>query len=414
MLETALSAGRAEEAPAARRRFAATIILGHALKHVYISALSTQLMPEVKAGLSLTNAQLGTLASVQQFTGWGSTVASGYLGDRFTNKTALLLGLSLGIMGVSYFVLGVAGSYTVLLGAMLFVGLGPSIYHPPALGALARRFAERRALLISLHGAGGSLGEATGPLLAGALLAFLAWRDLLQVSMLPALAAALLMWTLLRGDGSTAQAGAGSFRAYLSAFRVVLSSRVLLLVCLATGLRSVGQTTTSTFLPVYLKDDLGYSTEVKGLFLALAQVAGISSQPLMGHLTDRFGPKRVLVPALSAMAALLFLVPLAEGQVQLALVILALGAFLFSLHAILLATAAELVSEEMQATAVSLIYASSFIGALAPTVAGLLADAQGLRATFFFSAAMVALAAAVIFLTRLPSRRRRPLRLAGG
>lgn len=413
MVETALSAGRLEEAPAARRRFAATIILGHALKHVYISALSTQLMPEVKAGLLLTNAQLGTLASVQQFTGWGSTVASGYLGDRFTHKTALLLGLSLGIMGVSYFVLGVAGSYTVLLGAMLFVGLGPSIYHPPALGALARRFAERRALLISLHGAGGSLGEATGPLLAGALLAFLAWRDLLQVSMLPALAAALLMWTLLRGDGGTAQPGAGSFRAYLSAFRVVLSSRVLLLVCLATGLRSVGQTTTSTFLPVYLKDDLGYSTEVKGLFLALAQVAGISSQPLMGHLADRFGPKHVLVPALSAMAALLLLVPLAEGQVQLALVILALGAFLFSLHAILLATAAELVSEEMQATAVSLIYASSFIGALAPTVAGLLADAQGLQATFFFSAAMVALAAAVIFLTRLPSRRR-PLRPAGG
>ena len=411
MVETALPAERAADA-AARKRFAATIIFGHALKHVYISALSTQLMPEIKAGLSLTNAQLGTLASVQQFTGWGSTMTSGYLGDRFTNKTAVLLGFSLGIMGVSYFVLGAAGSYSVLLAAMLFVGLGPSLYHPPALGALSRRFADRRALMISLHGAGGSLGEVTGPLLGAGLLAFLVWRDVLQLSLLPALLGAVLMWTLLRGDRGKNGDGAGSFRAYLSAFRAVLSSRVLLLVCLATGLRSVGQTTNSTFLPVYLRDDLGYSAELRGLFLALAQVVGIGSQPLMGHLADRFGHKSVLVPSLMAMALLLLLVPVAEGKLQLALVILALGAFLFSLHAILLSAAAELVSEEMQSTAVSLIYASSFIGALAPTVAGVLADAEGLKATFVFSAVMVALAAVVIFLTNLP--RRPALRLPAG
>ncbi len=390
---------------AGRRRFAATIIFGHALKHLYISALSTQLLPEIKAGLSLTNAQLGTLASVRQFSGWGSTIASGYLGDRFTNKTAMLLGISLGLIGVSYFILGTAESYGVLLAAMLLVGLGPSLYHPPALGALSRRFADRRALMISLHGAGGSLGEVAGPLCAAGLLAVLVWRDVLQLSLLPALVAALLIWTLLRDNAAQGDGSAASFRVYVSAFITVLNQRTLLLICLATALRSVGQSTTSVFLPVYLREELGYSAGLVGLYLSLAQVVGIGSQPLMGHLADRFGHKRVLMPALAAFSLLLLAIPLAEGKLQLALVILALGAFLFSLHAILLAAAAELVSEEMQSTVVSLIYASSFLGALSPTLAGILADAEGLRATFVFASVLVALSAVVLAITRLPARR---------
>src|SRR3989304_281955 len=143
MAEAALPATPAAAAPG-RTRFAATIVLGHALKHLYISSLSTQLLPEIKSSLALSATQLGTLASVQQFSGWFSTMASGYLGDRFTNKTAVLLGLSLGMTGAAYFVLGVAESYGVLLATMLFVGLGPSIYHPPAPGAPPRPSAPLR------------------------------------------------------------------------------------------------------------------------------------------------------------------------------------------------------------------------------------------------------------------------------
>jgi MFS family permease len=388
-------------------RFAATIVLGHALKHLYISSLASQLLPEIKAGLSLSATQLGSLATVQQFSGWFATMTSGYLGDRFAGRTAFLLALSIGMTGASYFVLGSAASYGVALVTMLFVGLGPSIYHPPALGALARRFRERRALMISLHGAGGSLGEAVGPLLAGGLLTILIWRDILQLSLVPALVAAFLIWRLLGSERlEGVEGGATSFTSYLRAFLVLMKNQPLLLICLATALRSVGQTTTSTFLPVYLRDDLGYSAGLRGLYLALAQVVGIGAQPFMGYLADRFGHKRVLVPSLAALAVCLLLIPAAEGKVQLAIVILAMGAFVFSLHAILLSAAAELVSQEMQATSVSLIYASSFIGALSPTLAGVLADEQGLKSVFLFGFVMVALSAVVLAATRLPGHRR--------
>src|SRR3972149_2655188 len=153
-------------ADAHRGRFAAAIVVGHALKHTLTSGLSAVLMPEIKQGLSLSATQVGSLGSVQQFTGWFATMGAGYLGDRFTSKTGLMLAISLGMTGSALLVLGVSQSYIVLLLGMLCMGFGPSMFHPPAVGALSRRFSDRRAFAISLHGTGGSLGEVLGPLVA--------------------------------------------------------------------------------------------------------------------------------------------------------------------------------------------------------------------------------------------------------
>ena len=397
-----------------RVRFGATIVIGHALKHIYLSSLAAVLLPEIKLGLGLSATQVGTLVSVQQFTGWFSTMASGYLGDRFTSKTALLLGVSLGLTGVSYFLLGIAHSSLLLLLAMLVVGVGPSLFHPPALGALSRRFPDRRSFAISMHGTGGSIGEATGPLIAAGLLAFLTYRGVLEISAIPAIVVAFLMWTMLKQDHATVAQGHSSFKQYIGSFGRLLAQRALLLICLVTALRSVGQAMTTTFLPVYLREDLGYSAGLVAVYIAMAQVVGIGSQPLMGFMSDRFGHKRVLVPALSIFAFLFLLVPIADGKVELAFVILALGAFLFSLHAILIAAAAELVPEDMQSTVVSLIYASSFIGALAPTVAGVIGDKYGLESTFLMSAVLVGASAIVLMFTRLPKRQAQSVSISSG
>jgi FSR family fosmidomycin resistance protein-like MFS transporter len=397
----------AEDASGRGRGFAATIIVGHALKHIYISALASTLLPALKEGLALTSTQYGTMATVQQSSSWVSTMTSGYLGDRFTRLTALMLGLSLALTGMSYFVLGVTSSYALLILAMLFVGLGPSIYHPPAIGALSRRFTSARGLMISLHGAGGSAGEATGPLVAAACLWVMSYQTTLQLSVIPALIVAFGMWTLLKNDDVSHDGGDGTFKEYLRAFLRLLRHRPIVMLCTATAFRTVGQATATVFLPVYMKEDLGYSPGLVAAYIAMAQVVGIGSQPLMGHLSDRLGYKRVLVPAMSTYALLLLLVPAADGKVQLGIVILALGTFFFSLHAILIAAATELTEPSMQSTIVSLIYASGFIGALSPTLAGVLGDAYGLKVTFVMASCLVGLSAVTLMLTALPTARAR-------
>ena len=405
--EAALVSDAPLAAASGRNRFAGTIILGHALKHMYVSGLAAVLLPDIKEGLALSSTQYGTLATVQQTSSWGSTMTSGYLGDRFTRLTAIMLGLSLALTGISYFVLGSASSYAMLLPAMLLVGVGPSLYHPPAIGALTRRFSSARAFWISMHGAGGSLGEATGPLIAGGLVTVLFYQDVLKLSLIPALIGAFAMWTLLKNDSAQHAAGTASFKQYLSSFIKLLRHRTILLICTATAFRTVGQATETVFLPVYLREDLGYSAALVAVFISMAQVVGIGSQPLMGLLSDRLGYKRVLVPSLTIFALLLLLIPVADGKLQLAIVILLLGTFLFSLHAILISAASELTEQSMQSTIVSLIYASSFVGALSPTMAGVLADSTGLKSTFLLAAALVGISAAILTLTNLPQARGR-------
>ena len=142
-----------------RNQLAATVVLGHAIKHIYNSALQSILLPEIKIGLGLSATQFGTLAFSRQATGWVTTVGAGYLGDRFANRASLMLGISLTLMGVSYIFAGYAPNYWVMFIAMLLVGIGPSLYHPPAIGALSRRFPDKRGFAISLHGTGGSVAR---------------------------------------------------------------------------------------------------------------------------------------------------------------------------------------------------------------------------------------------------------------
>jgi FSR family fosmidomycin resistance protein-like MFS transporter len=399
---TAAVAAGEPHADTARGRFAAVIVLGHAVKHMLTSGVPAVIIPEIKRALALSDTQVGSLGSVQQVSGWIATMGAGYLGDRFTRKTGLMLGVSLSIVGFSLVLLGTARSYVMLLVAMLCMGFGPSMFHPPAVGALARRFADRRAFAISLHGAGGSIGEVLGPLVAAGLLALLYWRNVLRVEAIPAIIAAVLMFTLLKA-GPAADGGAPpSFRGYLRSFASLLQRRALVLLLLASACRSVGQATTTIFLPIYLREELAYPATLVGVYISMSQLAGIGSQPVMGLLSDRFGHKAVILPALVIFAVLLALVPFANGKVTLAVVILALGFFLFSMQSVLTAAAIDLAGHEVQATVVSLIYASGFVGSLAPTVAGVLSDRYGLPSTFYMSAAVAAVAVIIVAVTKLP------------
>lgn len=395
-------AARGPRADAGRGRFAAVVVGGHAIKHMLTSGVPAVLIPEIKRDLALSGTQVGSLGSVQQVFSWVATMAAGYLGDRFTRQTRLLLALSLAIVGGSLMLLGVAQSYLMLVVGMLCLGFGPSMFHPPAVGALARRFPDRRAFAISLHGTGGSIGEVTGPLVAAGLLVLLSWRGVLRVEVVPALVAAVFLFTLLNERAATADGAPPSFRRYLGSFAALLRQRPLVLLLLVTASRSVGQATTTIFLPLYLREDLAYSPALVGVYIALSQLAGIGSQPLMGLLADRVGHKAVIVPALVIFAVLLGLVPLAGGKVALALVILGLGCFSFSMQSVLTSAAVDVAGHEVQATVVSLIYASSFVGSLAPTVAGVLADRYGLPSTFYLSAAAAATAVVFLAVTRLP------------
>lgn len=384
-----------------RNRLAVTVVLGHAIKHIYISGLQTILLPEIKFGLGINATQLGALAFSRQVTGWVTTVGAGYLGDRFANRASLMLGISMALMGVAYFLSGSVDSYVLMLGAMLLVGIGPSLYHPPAIGTLSRKFPDKRGFAISLHGTGGSFGEVMGPLVTAGALTLLVWQDVLRASLFPALGAAVLIWSMMR-NVPVHDTGASSTGEYFRSIGLLLKNGRMGILVGVTSLKSMGQAVIQIFLPVYLREDLELSAARVATYLALAQIVGLFVQPAMGHYSDRFGRKVVLVPAMTAMGILFFALTYADPGVQLVITIVAAGAFLYSLHTIFIAAAMDVAGGEVQSTVVSLIYGASFLGTLSPVFAGLIADKFGTHITFVFGGSIVLLATVVLAFTKLP------------
>ena len=78
-----------------------------------------------------------------------------------------------------------------------------------------------------------------------------------------------------------------------------------------------------------------------------------------------------------------------------------MGAFLFSIMAILLASAVDLVQKEVQAVTVSLVFGASVVASsFSPAIAGVLGDAFGVKAAFIWASGIVLAAALLAGVTR--------------
>lgn len=393
---------RRDGTPAGATRLLLGVVAGHGIKHVFNAGFYV-LLPEIKAALGLSNAAIGTLSTVRAITGGLANAPAGYLADRYAAHMAVMLAGILVVIGLLQLALANAIAYWQVVVCASLINVLLTAWHPPALGTLAKVFARRRGFAIALHGTGASIGEVVGPLLVGGLLLLVTWRTVLQASVAPAVVAGLAVWYVTRAF-PIARA-ATSLSSYASDLRRLLATPRLLLVLGIAGGFAAAQAAVNTFLPLYVREDLGRSPWVVGVYLALAQIAGIGAQPVMGYLLDRHGRRAVITPALFVLAGALGLL-YASGDGALFIVgLLVIGAFIFSMTAMLVTAASDVAGDAVQGTSVSLVFgAAALFNGLGALASGFVADAAGTRAVFLFAACCVGASATLAATTRWSRR----------
>src|SRR6266487_3849002 len=159
------------------------ITLGHSLTHWY-PATFYLLLPIIGKELGLSYSQIGLIMTCQYVAGAVANIPGGVLVDTVGRK-GVLMATSLFWVGFPYLLMGFTHSYLMLLGCVALVGFGNSLWHPTAIPTLARRFPERKGLVLSLHGMGGNVGDAVAPIVVGPPPAALSLREAALLQALP-------------------------------------------------------------------------------------------------------------------------------------------------------------------------------------------------------------------------------------
>jgi MFS family permease len=156
------------------------------------------------------------------------------------------------------------------------------------------------------------------------------------------------------------------------------------------------------FLPLYVRE-LGVDDDERavlwaGVLIGVAPLLAGLLAPFWGRLADRHGHKPMALRALAAYVVLLTLSAGVTGVWQLFALRAGIGLF-GGIGPLGMAMATSLAPREETGRAVGLIQAAQILSAaIGPFVGGLLADAIGIRATFLVTAAVCAVALALVAL----------------
>ena len=404
-MSEAVPTGRVDPPSDRSLREAWLITLGHALTHWY-PATFYLLLPLIGAELGLSLSQIGLIMTCQYVAGAMANVPGGVLVDTVGRK-GLLMAISLCWVGLPYLLTGFAHSYLMLLSCVALVGVGNSLWHPTAIPTLARRYPDRKGLVLSFHGMGGNAGEAIAPLVVGALLATLSWRQVVVLNVVPGVLVALLLLlslgTLTLGRKTTAsappEAPPQSLRDYLRGLRELGRNRSLVLLSTGGAFRSMTQNVLLTFLPLFLSRELGYSTMAVGAGMFALQAAGFAAAPVAGHLSDRMGRRSVMTASIVMSAITLVFMALAGRSAAFVLFIAVLGFFLYAIRPVIQAWLMEVTPKGMAGSSVGVLFGAQSLGsAIGPLLGGMIADRYGLGSVFYMLAATIVCANLMVLL----------------
>ena len=390
--------------PHSERKFLlGTLTFGHAVIHWY-QQMFPVFLPMIKADLGLSAVQVGGLMTAKQGASGLLTLPSGFAADAFNKHKATILGSALVMGGLAYVVASVAPTYFWVLVFLTMLGAASALWHPSSVSTLSLQFSDRRGTAIALHGVGASIGDSVGPLCIGAMLLVVGWKDLAQWHLIPALILAFLMWRTVRQHYSAGPGGLTRW-SYFSGIKGIFARPTVFMVMIASSFVGMARLSVTTFLPLYLAEEMNYDSFWLGFHWALLYAMGIFSQPLMGILSDKFSRKTVLLPSFATMGILYLLLPMPGGGFLLALIIAAMGMFFYGTGNIATAAVLDVASEQVQGTTQSFMTLFQQVVTLpAPIVAGFVVSHYGYATVFYYSSALLFSAAAVWAFIRIPKR----------
>ncbi len=292
-------------------------------------------------------------------------------------------------------VIGILDSYPLILACAALGAMGHAFFHPSALGTVSK-LAEgsSRGRLTSYFVVGGNLGFAAGPIAAGIVVGLFGLSGV-TLLVIPGLIMAVVLHRVLPSpkrmvhlENKTVpgEEGAGSRRG-------------VILVIIASALRSCVIFGSIAYLPTYLVAARGFDVVIANFLVSGMLLAGVIGQVAGGAVSDKIGRKEYTLGALSA-SVVPFMIFLNTAGIVSYCALIIFGFLLWSTFSVTVAMSHELMPGNVGLVSGLMLGLAVGAGGLGVAFIGYIADLSGLLTAL--SLLLLAIAGAVMIYALVP------------
>ena len=344
-----------------KRGFILSGIAGsHTLFHAFQHSLLV-LFPNIRESFALSNLQTTSISAVQEVVAGVIDLPGGVAMDLLKRNWGLVMTLCMGVFGIGWLVVGMAPGYLVVLCGMAIVAACvlplASAGHG---GSLQPLCGTPRLCPVGVRGGrqcGRDPGAGHHRLAVGDAYLAKHHQHLCPASPAPDVSGLLGFSGYRRAaarlpGGSRHMAGLSDQLGYT---RQMLRNGVLWGIIAVAGLRGMAFVAFTAVIALYAKDVLDLSDLTRGYYFSLLGLVGMAASPVLGHLSDRFGRKTVLVPNLLALGVLTLLMGWYGHLGAFPVLLVLMGVFLYTDQPVLTAAALDVAGRRTTTTAIGFV-----------------------------------------------------------
>jgi len=352
------------------------------------------LAPAIALAMDLSPAEVGLLIALHSVGAALAYLPAGVLADRVGSRGGLLAA-TFWWVAVGYMVASFAPGFWSLALLLAIAGMGDAAWHPIATGVLTQASPKRRAHVLGLHAVGGTLAEVLAPLSIGFLLSWFDWQQVLQISVLPAIAGGIAFWFIRHRvpHSPTTAISWSDVRQLCRIWCSLKGARMLAMI----SFYNMALMAVLSMTPLYLQCIHGYSPATTGLIFSGMLLFGALLQPYVGLGSDLIGRRAVFFAGNLIAAITAAMIYLMTDPIVIIGLLVVVASVLTGIRSAALAAAIDFVGHR-ESTTLGLAFAlMDGVGALGGALAGLAAWYDLPYA--FIVAAILSSCAAILSLT---------------
>lgn len=362
----------------------------------------TPVLPLFAAYLGATPQEIGWIVIASTIPGILISFPAGAISD-LIGRRRVILGALFVFATAPFLYLLVSDSWS-LMAVRFYHGFATAIFGTVATAAIAARYPERRAAMLSGFSSVTIVGRSVAPFLGGFLISVASFHSVYWACAVSGVIALAVGLVLPREEEAPAGARAG-FPHFFAALREVLQSRAIVLTSVVEAGQFLVFGAVEAFLALYAAS-VGIPAWQIGIILGVQLLSVIVVKPLMGAASDRFGRRAVIFPGLALGMVSVALLPFTANVVVLCVLSVLYGVAFATVTSSTTALVADVTKSGQFGASVGVLRTIMDVGqTIGPVLAGFVIGVWGYRAVFPVLAAVIALSAVVFAFVPQPVKK---------